>query len=158
MQDAPIPRSRISNAIDSVAGAVGGLFIATFTAIIVYVVVCRYAFSFTPRWSEEVPRLLLVWVTFIGAISAFVRNTHLCAGLTDLMIAPGRFRTFLALLARLASYLFLIVVFWSGWQITGLTWSHETTVLSWPAGLTYLALPVTAVAAFIALVAAELRR
>lgn len=158
MQNAPIPRSRISNAIDSVAGVLGGLGIATFTAIIVYVVVCRYAFSFTPRWSEEVPRLLLVWVTFIGAVSAFIRNTHLCAGLTDLMVKPGRFRSFVALLARLASLLFLIVVFWSGWQITALTWSHETTVLSWPAGLSYLALPLTAVAAFVALVAAELRK
>lgn len=89
MQDASIPRPRISNAIDNVARAVGGLAIATFTAIIVYVVICRYALSFTPRWSEEIPRLLLVWVTFIGAVSAFVRNTHLCAGLTDLLVAPA---------------------------------------------------------------------
>ncbi len=56
-------RPRISNAIDNVARAAGGLAIATFTAIIVYVVICRYALSFTPRWSEEIPRLLLVWVT-----------------------------------------------------------------------------------------------
>ena len=158
MQDASIPRSRISTAIDKIAGAVGGLGIAIFTTIIVYVVFCRYALSFTPRWSEEIPRLLLVWVTFIGAVSAFVRNTHLCAGLTDLMVKPGRLRTFLALLARLATFLFLIVVFWSGWKITVLTWSHETTVLSWPSGLAYLALPVTAVDAFVALVAAELRK
>jgi TRAP-type C4-dicarboxylate transport system permease small subunit len=41
MQDASIPRPRISNAIDNVARAVGGLAIATFTAIIVYVVICR---------------------------------------------------------------------------------------------------------------------
>lgn len=39
-----------------------------------------------------------------------------------------------------------------------LTWSHETTVLSWPAGLVYLALPVTGAIAFVALVAAELRK
>ncbi len=158
MQDAPISRSRVASAIDRAAGIFGSLAITAFTSIIVYVVICRYAFSFTPRWSEELPRLLLVWVTFIGSVSAFIRNTHLSAGLTDLMVSPGPFRSFLGLLARIASYLFLIVVFWSGWKITGLTWSHETTVLSWPAGLSYLALPVTSVAAFIALVAAELRK
>ncbi|RDL47267.1 2,3-diketo-L-gulonate TRAP transporter small permease protein YiaM [Ensifer sp. M14] len=158
MQEAPIPRSRISNAIDNVAGALGSLAIATFTVIIVYVVICRYAFSFTPRWSEEIPRLLLVWVTFIGAISAFIRQTHLCAGLTDLLVSPGRLRTFLALLARLATFLFLIVIVWSGWKITVLTWSHQTTVLSWPAGLVYLALPVTAAITFVALLAVELRK
>ncbi|EYR80261.1 MULTISPECIES: TRAP transporter small permease [unclassified Shinella] len=157
MQDASNP-PRIAAAIDRTAGAAGGLAIATFTGIIVYVVICRYAFSFTPRWSEEIPRLLLVWATFIGAISAFIRKTHLCAGLTDLIVAPGRFRVFLDRLARLASFLFLIVVFWSGWKMTSLTWSHETTVLSWPAGLVYLALPVTAVFAFVALLALELRK
>lgn len=158
MQSEPMPQSRIAAAIDRAAGTIGGLAIANFTAIIVYVVICRYAFSFTPRWSEEIPRLLLVWVTFIGAISAFVRKTHLCAGLTDLIVAPGRLRSFLALLARVAAFLFLAVVFWSGWKITGLTWSHETTVLSWPAGLVYLSLPVTAAFAFVALLAMELRK
>lgn len=158
MEDAPMPPSRIASAIDRAAGTIGGLGIAIFTGIIVYVVICRYAFSFTPRWSEEIPRLLLVWVTFIGAISAFVRKTHLCAGLTDLIFAPGRFRAFLALLARVAAFLFLIVVFWSGWKITTLTWSHETTVLSWPAGLVYLSLPVTAAFALVALIAMELRK
>jgi TRAP-type C4-dicarboxylate transport system permease small subunit len=158
MQSEPMPRSRIAAAIDRAAGTIGGLAIATFTAIIVYVVICRYIFSFTPRWSEEIPRLLLVWVTFIGAVSAFVRKTHLCAGLTDLMVAPGRLRDFFALLSRIAAFLFLAVVFWSGWKITVLTWSHETTVLSWPAGLVYLSLPVTAAFAFIALLAMELRK
>lgn len=158
MQDAPLPPSRIAAAIDRAAGAVGGVAIAAFAAIIVYVVICRYAFAFTPRWSEEVPRLLLVWVTFIGAISAFVRGTHLCAGLTDLFVAPGAFRKLLDLVARLAAFLFLAVVFWAGWQITALTWSHQTTVMSWPAGLVYLALPVTAGLAFVALLAMELRK
>lgn len=158
MQVKPLPQSQISNTIDRLASSIGGLAIAAFTCIIVYVVVCRYVFSFTPRWSEEIPRLLLVWVTFIGAISAFIRNTHLCAGLTDLLVSPGRFRSLLALAARVASLLFLIIVLWSGWKITGLTWSHETTVLSWPAGLAYLALPVTSSIALIALIAQGLRK
>jgi TRAP-type C4-dicarboxylate transport system permease small subunit len=155
MQDAPVLTTRVVRSIDYLSAAIGGLAIAAFTSIIVYVVVCRYAFSFTPSWSEEVPRLLLVWVTFIGGISAFIRKTHLCAGLTDLIVSPGRLRTVLAALARAAAILFLIVLVWSGWKMTVLTWSHETTVLSWPAGLFYLALPVTGVVSLVALLFAE---
>lgn len=158
MQSVEPSPSRIAAFIDRTASAVGGIAIAIFTGIIVYVVICRYVFSFTPRWSEEIPRLLLVWVTFLGATSAFVRNSHLCAGLTDLMVAPGRLRNVLAALARLSILLFLAVLFWSGWKITMLTWSHETTVLSWPAGLVYLALPVCAVLSFIARIAMEFRK
>lgn len=158
MSDTSVPQSRVANAIDRLARAFGAAGIAVFACMIVYVVICRYVFSFTPRWSEEIPRLLLIWVTFVGAVSAFIRGTHLCAGLTDLMVAPGRFRRVLSALAHLATFLFLAVVFWSGWKITVLTWSHETTVMSWPAGLVYLALPVTAVFAFVALAFAELRK
>lgn len=143
--------SRLAKAIDVAAASVGACAVACFTAIIVYVVICRYAFSFTPRWSEEVPRLLLVWVTFIGSISAFARRTHLSAGLTDLIIPQGRFRAALAVLATLSSALFLVVLLWTGWKLTLVTWTHETTALSWPVGLTYLALPVTAVISLVSL-------
>lgn len=142
---------RIAKTIDFAAASTGACAIACFTVLIVYVVVCRYVFSFTPRWSEEVPRLLLVWVTFIGAISAVIRRTHLSAGLTDLIVRPGRLRQALAALATLCSATFLMVLFWTGGKLTLLTWGHETTALSWPVGLTYLALPVTAAISLIAL-------
>jgi TRAP-type C4-dicarboxylate transport system permease small subunit len=151
MQDASTFSSRLAKAIDRTAASTGACLIACFTALIVYVVVCRYFFSFTPRWSEEVPRLLLVWVTFIGGISAFIRGTHLCAGLTDLVVAPGKLRQLLAMLAMITSALFLLVLLWTGWKLTMVTWGHETTALSWPVGLTYLALPVTAAASLLGL-------
>lgn len=158
MQDASTRSSRIARTIDVAVTSAGALGVACFTALIVYVVVCRYAFSFTPRWSEEVPRLLLVWVTFIGGISAFIRRTHLSAGLTDLLVKPGRFRTALAMLAAVCSALFLIVLLWTGWKLTVLTWSHETTALSWPVGLTYLALPVSAALSLITILLVEWRK
>ncbi|CAD7036461.1 TRAP transporter small permease [Pseudorhizobium endolithicum] len=158
MQDASTRSSRIARTIDVAVTSVGALGVACFTTLIVYVVVCRYAFSFTPRWSEEIPRLLLVWVTFIGGISAFIRRTHLSAGLTDLLVKPGRLRTALTMLAAVCSAFFLIVLLWTGWKLTALTWSHETTALSWPVGLTYLALPVSAALSLIAILLVEWRK
>lgn len=144
--------------IDRWARNIGALGIATFTTMIVYVVICRYAFEFTPRWSEELPRLILVWVTFVGAISATVRNTHLCAGLTDLMTMPTTLRKIVRKIATISTVLFFAVLVYSGAKLTMATWSHETTVLSWPAGLVYLALPVTAAFSIIATVCSEIRK
>ncbi|PWV99912.1 TRAP-type C4-dicarboxylate transport system permease small subunit [Hoeflea marina] len=144
MEDRPDRSVRLGNALDYWAATCGGAAIAAFSAIIVYVVFARYVLSYTPRWSEELPRLLLVWVTFIGAISGFVRRSHLSAGITDLLVAPGRFRNAIAFLAMIATAAFLLVLLVTGWNLTMATWSHETTVLSLPVGLVYLALPVTA--------------
>lgn len=128
--------------IDRAARWFGAALVAGFAAMVVYVVVSRYLFSSTPRWAEELPRLALVWLTFVGAISGFVRGTHFRAGLLDLIALPPALRKGLALLAWLASFVFLAVFIWTGWSLTGLAWSHKTTALSLPVGLFYLCLPV----------------
>ena len=45
-------------------------------------------------------------------------------------------------MAWLASFVFLVVFTWTGWKLTQITWSHQTTALSLPVGLFYLSLPV----------------
>ncbi|MGJ8571900.1 MAG: TRAP transporter small permease [Hoeflea sp.] len=158
MADRSDRTARIGKVLDHWAATSGGIAIACFSAIIVYVVFARYVLSYTPRWSEEVPRLLLVWVTFIGAISGYVRRSHLSAGITDLLVAPGTLRNAIGLVAMIATAGFLIVVLITGWNLTRATWSHETTVLSLPVGLVYLALPVTAYFSLVAVFVAGWRK
>ncbi|WP_372836982.1 TRAP transporter small permease [Puniceibacterium confluentis] len=128
--------------IDRAARWVGAGLVAAFALMVVYVVASRYLFSSTPRWAEELPRLLLVWLTFTGAVSGFVRGSHFRAGLLDLLSLPPLLRRVLSVLAGLASGVFLAVFVVTGARLTGLTWSHTTTALSLPVGLFYLSLPV----------------
>ncbi|MGO4852085.1 TRAP transporter small permease [Phaeovulum sp. W22_SRMD_FR3] len=131
----------------------GALAVAGFAAIIVYVVFARYVLAYTPRWAEEIPRLLLIWVTFVGMISGVIRKSHLCAGITDLIFGTkGPLRRALAFLAWLATASFLVILIYTGAQLTRATWSHETPALSLPVGLFYLALPVCAALALVGLV------
>lgn len=131
-----------ASGLDRAARWTGAAMVAGFAAMVVYVVISRYLFSSTPRWAEELPRLLLVWLTFTGAVSCFIRRTHFRAGLLDLMPMPALLRRAFALLAGLASATFLVVLAVNGARLTGITWSHQTTALSLPVGLFYLALPV----------------
>lgn len=145
-------RLRGASGIDRAARWFGAALVAGFAAMVVYVVISRYLFSSTPRWAEELPRLALVWLTFVGAISGFVRGTHFRAGLLDLISLPENLRRGLGFLAWLASFVFLAVFFWTGWKLTQMTWSHETTALSLPVGLFYLSLPVCCGVALVGLV------
>ena len=67
--------------LDRIVRNIGAIGVLALAVIVVYVVLSRYALSQTPRWSEELPRLILVWVTFFGVISAFIRGSHFRAGL-----------------------------------------------------------------------------
>lgn len=139
-------------ALDRAARWTGAALVAAFAIMVVYVVASRYLFSTTPRWAEELPRLALVWLTFVGSISGFVRASHFRAGLLDLIALPAGLRRAFSVLAFAACAVFLGVLVWTGWQLTTLTWSHQTTALSLPQGLFYLPLPVCGALALIGLV------
>ena len=134
---------RAAHFIDRAARWSGAGLVAVFAVMVVYVVASRYLFSSTPRWAEELPRLLLVWLTFIGAVSGFVRGSHFRAGLLDLISLRPALRNTLRILAALATATFLLVFLYTGAQLAQITWSHSTTALSLPVGLFYLSLPVS---------------
>lgn len=137
------PHTRLGAGVDTAARWLGAALVAGFASIVVYVVASRYMLGQTPRWAEELPRLLLVWLTFIGTISAFWRGGHFRAGLTDLLITAPRPRRVAQGLSALATAVFLVVLGINGARLVGITWSHTTTALSLPVGLFYLAVPVS---------------
>ena len=137
-------RKPLADRLDGLVRNIGALGVAVLAAMVFYVVVSRYAVAKTPRWSEELPRLILVWVTFFGVVSAFIRGSHFRAGLTDLILSPGALRRAIFVLAALAGGAFLIVLLITGIQITRFTWDHQMTATSLPGGLLYLALPISA--------------
>lgn len=145
------PAARLGGALDTAVRWLGATMLVVFAGIVVYVVFSRYVLSHTPRWAEELPRLLLVWLTFTGAVSGFWRGTHFRAGLTDLIVTHPAPRQIVRLLAGLSTAAFLIVLGVNGARLATITWSHTTTALSLPVGLFHIVLPITCALALLAL-------
>ena len=148
----------LADRLDGLVRNIGALGVAVLAAMVFYVVVSRYAVAKTPRWSEELPRLILVWVTFFGVVSAFIGGSHFRAGLTDLILPPGALRRAIFVLAALACGAFLIVLLITGIQITRFTWDHQMTATSLPGGLLYLALPISAALSLLGLALGDWRK
>ncbi len=149
---------RLRDGLDGLVRWLCAFGIAAFTAIVFYVVAARWLLSATPGWAEEVPRLLLVWTTFIGMVSGFARGTHFRAGLLPFLVKSPDLQLLIRRLTGLCSILFLVVLGYAGWQLTRLTWSNGTTALDLPVGLFYLVLPVSALPAILVLLAGGWRR
>lgn len=50
---------------------------AAMFVIIVFTVVSRYGFNFVLSWSEEVPRYLLIWISFLAAAISVDLKDHI---------------------------------------------------------------------------------
>jgi len=53
------------------------LLMLALTAVILYAVVARYFFNAAPAWSDEVPRVIFLWGTYIGIALAARRDKSL---------------------------------------------------------------------------------
>ncbi|RWR27939.1 TRAP transporter small permease [Sinirhodobacter populi] len=150
--------ARWADALDQLVRTVGAMGVAILAALVSWTVFSRYFLGQTPRWSEELPRLILVWTTFLGVASAFGRGTHFEGGMLALITSSPQVLRVCAILATLASVAFLLVLFVTGARISQFTWHHETTAMSLPGGLFYLCLPVGAGLSLLALILRGLSR
>ena len=136
--------SNVERMIERATLFVGSIGVLLFSATVIYTVTVRYLFNQTPYWAEELPRFLLVWVTFLGIVVSTVRRSHLSAGILPLLVRDPTWRARFELLARSCTLILLAVIGWTGWQLAQHTWGALTTALQIPMAWTYLALPVSA--------------
>jgi len=69
----------LDRAVEWTLAAVRALCIAQATALFVVVVLAvigRYVFGRSLTWTEEVPRYLLIWISFLGAAACVARREH----------------------------------------------------------------------------------
>lgn len=69
--------ARVDRAIELVLYYASALLLLAITAIVLYVVAMRYLFAQSPIWGEDVPRILFIWMTYIGIAVATKRGQNL---------------------------------------------------------------------------------
>lgn len=150
--------ARLEDMIERITLVIGSIGVAVFSASVIYTVALRFVLNRTPHWAEEVPRLLLIWVTFLGIVVSTARRSHLTAGILPLIVRNERARAALSMVADLCTIGFMAIVAWTGWDLTSRTWTSLSTALQIPMAWTYLALPLCAALSCIVALIALLRR
>ena len=122
-------------------------------AIAVFVnVVMRYGFSSGIPASEELSRLLFVWMVFIGATAAYPAGEHMAftALVGALRDKPKAFMA-MTLLIRLLVILGCGLIAWGAWQQVVVGLGSHSVVMAYPTAL--LPLPAFLCATIIGLMA-----
>jgi gluconokinase len=111
-------------------------------------VVLRYGFGSGVAASEELSRLLFVWMVFIGAAAAYPAGEHMAfTSLVGMLRKrPAAFAVMTALI-RVLVILACVLVAWGAWQQVVVGMDSRSVVLRYPAAL----LPLPALLAAVAI-------
>ena len=115
-----------------------------FTGLVLYSVTMRYAFHAPPMWGEDIPKLLFVWMSFVGGGICYLRNQNI--RMTSIIEGfPRGLRRGIEVAMHLGVLIMLVCIIWYSQPILKL--ASRNTVYS--TGLsdiwTYLALPLACV-------------
>jgi TRAP-type transport system small permease protein len=142
------PRSRfqrLSNLL--MAGCLGVMAVAVFVNVVL-----RYGFGSGVAASEELSRLLFVWMVFIGATAAYPAGEHMAfTSLVGALKEKPRLMLAMTLLIRLLVLLGCALLGWGAWQQVLVGLDSHSVVLNYPTAL--LPLPAFLCAAAIGLMA-----
>ena len=115
-------------------------------------VVLRYGFGSGIAASEELSRLLFVWMVFIGATAAYPAGEHMAfTSLVGLLQKRPRAMRLMTIVIRLLVILGAVLVAWGAWQQVVVGLGSKSVVLGYSAAL--LPLPAFLSCAAIAVMA-----
>lgn len=106
-------------------------------AVAVFInVVLRYGFGSGVAASEELSRLLFVWMVFIGATAAYPAGEHMAfTSLVGLLQDKPLAMRLMTMLIRLCVILGCALVGWGAWQQVVVGMDSRSVVLGYPAAL-----------------------
>jgi TRAP-type C4-dicarboxylate transport system permease small subunit len=128
----PAPRNRWQRLAEtSMAVTLGVMAIAVFLNVVL-----RYGFGSGIAASEELSRLLFVWMVFIGATAAYPLGQHMAftSLLRPLQAKPAVLKAVTRVIHALV-VLACMLVAWGAWQQVAVGMDSKSVVLGYPSAL-----------------------
>ncbi len=154
---------RVSSVVDTGAQGLLVILCLSMALVVMLQVFSRYVLNHSLFWSEELGRMLLVWLTFVGATVAYKRGAH--PGVRVLVQRlPRRLEQSCRLVAHAACILLFVVMLIHGWRFWNMLAPQMTVSLGLSRQVPFSAIPLAGAvlllhgAAFFLETVAELRR
>jgi TRAP-type C4-dicarboxylate transport system permease small subunit len=123
-----------------------GLAIALFVAILVLVnfqILCRFVLSISVPWTEEVSRLIFIWLAYLGAAIGLREGTLIVIDTLPLVLGP-RTRRWLSVGVRAVSLVVIVFLFAASIPLVRSVWPTTLATVDWISnGWAYLAFTVS---------------
>jgi TRAP-type C4-dicarboxylate transport system permease small subunit len=141
MQDRPSVLARLDRALDAILYHASAALIVALTGVILYAVVARYFFNAAPSWSEELPRVLFLWGSYLAVAVAVRRGQSLRVTVLVDKLPPGP-RLALELFMHAAILVMLGYLVWFNIPVIELNATTKMLATQWSDAVRYWPLTV----------------
>jgi len=142
--------------VANIPEAIGGVTMLAITLVLFAGVVWRYFFVDPLTWSDEISRLLFVWLAFVGAAVGVKRGSHSAVAFFEARM-PAHWRRVMALIALAAIAVMACVLLYAGAVETAENTGQLMPVTRVSRGWQYAAVPFSGALMLIYLVPLALR-
>jgi TRAP-type C4-dicarboxylate transport system permease small subunit len=133
----------LGRVIEMIPEVVVGLIVIAIAVLINVEIAMRYVLNQPVGWSDELSRVLMVWLTFLGAAVAVGRGSHLGLNVLGRHVSGRRLRV-LNSIASAIVFCFAIALLLQGITATGTAFRQVLTMTGLSVGWQYMAAPVGA--------------
>jgi len=132
---------RADRALERLLYFASALLMLALTGVILYAVVMRYFLNAAPSWSEEVPRVAFLWVSYLAIAVAVKRGQSLrVTFLLDRL--PPLARVWLEMFMHASIFVMLGYLFWHNIPVIELNRGSRMLATQWPDSMRYWPLSV----------------
>jgi TRAP-type C4-dicarboxylate transport system permease small subunit len=132
---------RADRALELLIYYASALLMLALTGVILYAVVARYFFNAAPSWSEELPRVVFLWVTYLAIAVAVKRGQSLRVTFILDRIPPMA-RLWLEMFMHASIFVMLAFLVWHNIPVIELNRQSRMLAMQWPDAVRYWPLSV----------------
>jgi C4-dicarboxylate transporter DctQ subunit len=137
------PLQSLSRALGWIEDTLCAVALGSVALIICAQVVTRYVFNYTPSWSEELSRYLVVWTIFVGTAVGVRKNIHIGVDAFIRLAPPWMKKGFDVLLNLVGAVVSAYLIYLSALFIKDtIDYAQLSPAMQIPMYLPYLAMPV----------------
>lgn len=136
----------LKRTINKALGGVAVLLFALLVVVTVWQVITRQVLNNPSTWSEELSKLVFVWLSFVGATFLFGERGHIAVDILARKFLPGGAQRALATTVQLVIAFFaLTAMVWGGILAARTAWNQNLTALPVTIGWVYVVIPICGV-------------
>jgi TRAP-type C4-dicarboxylate transport system permease small subunit len=117
------------------------LLMLALTGVILYAVVARYFFNAAPSWSDEVPRVIFLWVTYLAVAVAVRRGQSLRVRFILDRLPPAA-RLWLEMFMHASIFVMLAFLVWHNIPVIELGRQTRMLATQWPEAIRFWPLSI----------------
>lgn len=119
-----------------------GFGLLSLSVLVFGTVLTRYFFGFSPDWSDELPRFIVIWVTFIGMSYCVRKGEHV---VIDVLFnrLKGKFKKYIYMIILTSCFLTFVYLTYIGYGLTVKIFAanQKSVTLGISMGYVYAAFP-----------------